>query len=37
MLSMSMEQRRPWAERHECLALELFSASGLAPKGKGTH
>ena len=35
MLTASGERKRPWAERHECLAIEVTSAAALVPKMKG--
>jgi hypothetical protein len=35
MLTASGEKKKPWIERHECIAIEVLSASGLVPKTKG--
>lgn len=34
---ISRERKKPWIERHECIAVEIISAAGLVPKSKGTQ
>lgn len=36
MSSTQLAPKKPWNDRHECLAVEIISAAGLAHKSKGS-